>query len=164
MPELVLAHPADPVARLACEAIRLQLEKAQIPVRLQEYSADELAQGKVDCDLRYAELGVWEPVVDARTILGPGGLAGDSEGPYLAAALRQLDDAANWQDVRSRLAEIHDIAHHDLPVIPLWQTVNYFAYRDEVHGIGDSPVSLYQNVDHWTVVDSAVTAAQSGKP
>lgn len=164
MPELVLAHPADPVARLACEAIKLQLGRAQIPVRLTEFTADELEQGKVDCDLRYAELAVWEPVVDAREILGPSGLTTDSGGPYLAAALRQLDEASNWQDVRTRLAEIHDIAHHDLPVIPLWQTVNYFACRTEVQGIGDNPVALYQDVDHWTISDSASTDARDAKP
>ena len=163
MPELVVAHPADPVARLACEAIKLQLGRAQIPVRLIEFTPEELEQGKVDCDLRYAELAVWEPVVDAREILGTGGLTGDSGGPYLAASLRQLDEATNWQDVRSRLAEIHDIAHHDLPVIPLWQTVNYFAYRAEVHGIGDNPVSLYQNVDQWTLSESNAAASRVGQ-
>jgi tetratricopeptide (TPR) repeat protein len=164
MPELVLAHPADPVARLACEAIKLQLDRAQIPVRLMEFTPEELEQRKVDCDLRYAELAVWEPVVDAREILGPSGLTSDSGGRYLAAALRQLDEATNWQDVRSRLAEIHDIAHHDLPVIPLWQTVNYFAYRADVHGISNNPVSLYQDVDRWTLSENVSANARADKP
>jgi tetratricopeptide (TPR) repeat protein len=163
MPELVLAYPADPVARVACETIKLQLGRAQIPVRLLEFTADELQQGKVDCDLRYAELAVWEPVVDARTLLGPGGLAGDDGSSYLNAALRQLDEAANWKDVRADLAEIHDIAHHDLPLVPLWQTVNYFAYRDNVLGIGDSPVSLYQNVDHWQLAVGNVAGEHDQK-
>ncbi|HEY4234785.1 MAG TPA: ABC transporter substrate-binding protein [Lacipirellulaceae bacterium] len=149
MPELVLAYPADPIARVACETLKIQLGRAQIPVRLLEFTADELQQGKVDCDLRYAELAVWEPVVDARTLLGVGGLAGDAANSNLNAALRQLDEATNWKDVRADLSEIHDIAHHDLPLVPLWQTVNYFAYRDNVEGIGDSPVALYQNIARW---------------
>jgi ABC-type transport system substrate-binding protein/tetratricopeptide (TPR) repeat protein len=164
MPELVLAYPGDPVARIACETIKLQLGRAQIPVRLLEFTADQLEQGKVDCDLRYAELAVWEPVVDARTLLGPTGLAGDVGSSYLYAALRQLDEATNWKDVRSRLSEIHEIAHHDLPLIPLWQTVNYFAYRTDVHGIGDSPVALYQNVEHWELGSSAPVATGAAKP
>ena len=164
MPELVLAHPADPVARIACETIKLQLGRAQIPVRLMEFTADELAEGKVDYDLRYAELAVWEPVVDARTLLGPSGLAGDVGSSYLYAALRQLDDATNWKDVRTELSEIHDIAHHDLPLIPLWQTVNYFAYRADVEGIGDSPVVLYQNVDRWNLATGDSAAARVSKP
>ena len=94
---------------------------------------------------------MWEPIADARALLGPGGLAGEMCSPYLAAALRDLEDATNWKDVRAKLAEIHDIAHHDLPLIPLWQTVNFFAYRTGLQGIGESPVTLYQNVDQWRV-------------
>jgi ABC-type transport system substrate-binding protein len=151
MPKLILAHPADPLARVACETIQLQLGKAGIPIELVEFTSDELLAGKVNYDLRYAELAVWEPIADARALLGPGGLAGELGSPYLTAALRELDDATNWKDVRAKLAEIHDIAHHDLPLIPLWQTVNFFAYRTAVHGIGASPISLYQNVDQWRV-------------
>jgi peptide/nickel transport system substrate-binding protein len=166
MSELVLAYPADPVARIACEAIKLQLGRAQIPVRLVEFNAEDLQQGKVDYDLRYAELAVWEPVVDARTLLGPGGLAGDVGSSYLYAALRQLDEATNWKDVRTKLSEIHEIAHHDLPVIPLWQTVNYFACRTQVRGIGDTPVALYQNVDHWELApsDNSSATLRGAKP
>jgi hypothetical protein len=126
MPELTVAHPVDPIARL-----------------------DQLLTGKVEADLRYAEIAVWEPLTDARRLLGPGGLAGGLQSPYLQTALRRLDDAGNWNEVRSRLAEVHDIAHHELPMIPLWQTVNYFAYRETLPGIGQSPVLLYQNIHDW---------------
>jgi hypothetical protein len=34
-------------------------------------------------------------------------------------------------------------------VIPLWQTVNYFAYRKSIAGIGENPVVLYQDVEKW---------------
>jgi ABC-type transport system substrate-binding protein len=150
IPQLTLAHPADPVARLACQSIQAQLQRQGIPIKLSEFTADELLAGRVDYDLRYAELAVWEPVTDARRLLGPGSLTGDLQSPYLDAALRQLDEASNWNDVRARLAEVHEIAHHDLPVIPLWQTINYFAYRTSVRGIGESPMTLYQNADEWS--------------
>jgi ABC-type transport system substrate-binding protein len=149
MPELVLAHPRDPLARIACQSIEAQLERAGIPIRLQEFSADDLLAGKVECDLRYAELAVWEPVTDARRILGPGAVGGSARNPYIDAALRKLDEATNWNDVRSRLAALHEIAHHELPVVPLWQTVNYFAYRGSISGIGEAPLTLYQNVEEW---------------
>jgi ABC-type transport system substrate-binding protein len=163
LPKFVLAHPADPVARVACETIQLQLEKSGINVTLREFTADELQAGKVDYDLRYAELAVWEPVTDARGLLGTGGLVGDVASPYLMAALRELDGATNWKDVRAKLAEIHDVVHHDLPLVPLWQTVNYFAYRTAVRGIGESPITLYQNVEQWRVGEEpqVARAAQS---
>jgi ABC-type oligopeptide transport system substrate-binding subunit len=97
-------------------------------------------------------------VVDARRILSADGLVKGAQTPYLDAALRRLDDASNWKDVRTRLAEIHEIAHHDLPIIPLWQTENYFAYRTTLSGIGESPVVLYQNVDEWTTIPAGSLA------
>jgi len=160
IPALTLAHSSDPVARLACQTIESQLERAGIPITLHEVSTDELATERDKYDLRYAELAVWEPVTDARAILGPGGLAGDLESPYLNAALRQLDEATNWNDVRARLAELHDIAHHELPVIPLWQTVNYFAYRTTVRGIGETPLTLYQNVEQWSPPTRSIVKTQ----
>jgi len=160
-PTLVLAHPSDPVARVACETIQLQLGKVGIPIKLVEFTADELLAGKVDYDLRYAELAVWEPVADARALFGPGGLAGALASPYLTATLRELDEATNWKDVRAKLAEIHDVAHHDLPLVPLWQTMNFFAYRTAVHGIGESPISLYQNVDRWRVGDESAVVRRN---
>jgi ABC-type transport system substrate-binding protein len=149
IPELVLAHPSDPVIRVACQAIEAQLERGGIRIKLQEFSADELLAGRVDCDLRYAELAVWEPVTDARRVMELGQQAGDIASQYVESALRKLDEASNWADVRARLAALHEIAHHELPVIPLWQTANYFAYRASLRGIGEAPMTLYQNVNQW---------------
>jgi tetratricopeptide (TPR) repeat protein len=164
LPELTLAHPIDPVARIACQSIQMQLARAGIRTKLIEFTADQLLAGPVECDLRYAELAVWEPLTDARPLLAPGGLAGDIRSPYLQTALRQLDDASNWNEVRARLAEVHDIAHHELPIIPLWQTINYFAYRDSLPGIGKTPVLLYQNISEWSPTTSANVARTDPVP
>ena len=165
LPELTLAHPNDPVARIACQSIQSQLQRAGIPVKLVEFTANDLLAGKVDCDLRYAELAVWEPIADAPLLLGPQGLTGDLQSPYLEAALRNLSTATNWKDVRARLSDLHEIAHHELPVIPLWQTVNFFAYRANVRGIGESPVTLYQNVEQWSSApDGNVARVDVGAP
>ncbi|HEX3598850.1 MAG TPA: ABC transporter substrate-binding protein, partial [Lacipirellulaceae bacterium] len=77
IPELILAYPSDAVARVACQSIQVQLAREGIPTKLREFTADELLAGKVEYDLRYAELAVWEPVSDARLILGPGSLTAD---------------------------------------------------------------------------------------
>jgi ABC-type transport system substrate-binding protein len=63
------------------------------------------------------------------------------------------------------LADVHEIAHHELPLIPLWQTINYFAYRTSVRGIGESPVTLYQNIDDWsTSVTGRVAQLEPSNP
>jgi hypothetical protein len=146
-PPLVLAHPADPIARLACQSIKLQLDQVGIPVKLAEF-ATESPSPKLDYDLLYAELAVWEPIVDARRLLGAEGVAGQSSG-LMTLALEELARSQNWNEARAQLNEIHRLAHFDLPLLPLWQTVNYFAYRKSIEGIGTTPVSLYQNVSAW---------------
>ena len=144
MPTLRLAHSSDPVARTACQSIKLQLGAIGIPIELVEVTTD----GDRDYDLRYAEISIWEPLVDAARVLGINGIAGVST-DYMIGALGKLDSATTWNQVQAALYGIHELAHNDLPVIPLWQTVNYFAYRRDLQGIAESPVVLYQDVGEW---------------
>jgi len=154
MEPLVLAHPPEPIVRAACQMFERQLSAIGIPVKLVELSANsESAHSEnvpEDWDLMYTELTMWEPLVDARRLLGPSGLAGRCS-PPMNLALMELDRATNWNNARAGLHRVHQVAFDDLPVIPLWQTVNYFAYRTTLEGIGDRPVSLYQNIPEWTL-------------
>ena len=143
---LVLLHPADAVARVTCQLIKRQLDAIGIPIKLKEQTLADDSQW----DLRYAELCLWEPIVDTRRLLGPGGLAGRCS-PTMNLALRELGRSTNWNDARSRLQRIHQLAYDDLPVIPLWQTVNYFAHQRSLSGLSETPVSLYQDVSQWHV-------------
>lgn len=143
---LILIHPDDSVSRTLCQVIKRQLDPMGIPVELRQESRG--AEGDQPWDLRYAELCMAEPLIDVRRLLGPAGLAGHCS-PTMNLALRRLDQASNWNDVRERLHEIHEIAAEDLPVIPLWQTVEYFAHQKTLRGIGHAPVSLYQDVARW---------------
>ncbi len=145
---LILAYRANEIARTACETFRYQLELVEIPCQLKELHSGDLSDGTLQYDLLYAELATWEPVIQAHRLLGPDGLTGICS-PYMSLALRKLDEARNWREVRSRLRAVHRIAYDDLAVIPLWQTVNSFAYRKHLTGVGDHPVVLYQNVENW---------------
>lgn len=145
---LILAYPANEIARTACETFRHQLELVEIPCQLKELHPGDLLDETLQYDLLYAELAMWEPVIQARRLLGPDGLTGGCS-PYMSLALRKLDEARNWPEVRKRQPAVHRIAYDDLAVIPLWQTVNSFAYRKYLTGIGDNPVVLYQNIENW---------------
>jgi len=144
---LILAHASDPVARLACQTIKIQLDQIGIPVKLAEFKGGS-PPADLKYDLLYAELAVWEPVYDARRLLGSTGVAGRASA-MMAAALDQLDRAENWNQARDQLREIHRIAHYDLPLIPLWQTVNHFAHRKSLGGVEANPVTLYQDLPKW---------------
>ncbi len=150
MPPFVLAYPADAIARLAAGAIKKQLALVGIPVNLEELPAGVPPRLNDKIDLLYAELAMWEPVVDARRLLDRDGLAGSCS-PYMSLALKQLEQASDWPAVGLKLRQIHQLAHSEVAVVPLWQLTDFFAYRRRLSGVGPRPVTLYQHVESWKV-------------
>jgi len=145
---LVLAHPPHQLARLACTSIQRQLALIGVPIELRELTGGAPPQVPQDVDLLYAELAMWEPLVDAPRLLGEDGLAAGCS-PYMSLALRQLRQAADWQQVRKILHRIDRLVHDEVAVVPLWQLTEHFAYHKSLQGVGTRPATLYQNVEHW---------------
>ncbi len=153
MPKLTpirLAFPPDNLSRVACEAIRSQWQLLGLEVRLVELPVGRSFPNDDEdiADIVYVSTAVWEPVVDARRVLGPEGLAG-SQDQLVGLGLRRLEEAKNWREIRDRLLDLHAISHHELPVLPLWQMVDSYAYRRQLLGVGSDIVSLYQNAGRW---------------
>ena len=147
---LVLLHAPTPIARLACRSIESQLGALGIRVERIEASEADLMAGNLQHDLRYGEVTLGEPMVDAWTLFGPGGLAGDCSATLLSA-LQQLDAAKTGKGVSDALREAHEVLAGDLPLIPLWQTVDHYAFRRELEGLPRETVDLYQTIDEWRV-------------
>ncbi len=147
---LRLAYPPDNLSRVACEAIRTQWELLGLEVQLVELQVGQTFpdREKNIADIVYVSAAMWEPVIDAGRLLGPVGLA-RCEDQLVGLGLRRLEEAKNWRDVRNRLVDLHAIVHHELPVLPLWQMVDSYAYRRDLIGMGSDIVSLYQNADNW---------------
>ena len=145
-----LAFPPDNMSRVACEAIKSQWELIGLPVKLVPLPVGTTFpdRDKDIADIVYVAAAVWEPVIDARRLLGPQGLAG-SEDQLVGLGLRMIEEAKNWREVRAGLVNLHSIAHHELPVIPLWQMVDSYAHRSALVGVGSEIISLYQNAVDW---------------
>ncbi len=143
-----LAFPADNLSRVACEAIRAQWMMMNLEVELVELPVGRTYPDEGTADIVYVAAAVWEPIIDARRLLGPEGLA-RSESQMVGLGLRRLEEAKNWKEVRDRLLDLHSIVHHELPIIPLWQLVDSYAYRRQLVGVGSDIVSLYQNAENW---------------
>lgn len=152
----VLGYPAHEAARVAAQSIVSQLQLIGIECKLKELPPGLALDPEQECDLTYAEIAIWEPIIDARRLLGEDGLRPTSS-PYVNQVLRWLDQAQNWGEVRERLLALHRTAHNEATVIPLWQTVDFFAYNKRLRNVGESPVWLYQNIDQWRV-GAGVTA------
>jgi hypothetical protein len=150
MTPIRLAFPPDNLSRVACEAISSQWKLLGLEIKLVELPVGRtFPAGDEDiADIVYVSAAVWEPVIDARRVLGPEGLAGSTD-QLVGLGLRRLEEAKNWREVRDRLLDLHAVAHHELPVIPLWQMVDSYAYRRQLTGIGSDIVSLYQNAGKW---------------
>lgn len=153
VPELTpirLAYPADNLSRVACEAISSQWELLGLKVQLVELPIGQTFPDDEEdvADIVYVSAAVWEPVIDARRVLGPEGLAKSTD-QLVGLGLRRIEEARNWREVRDGLIGLHFITHHELPILPLWQMVDSYAYRRELIGMGSDIVSLYQNADKW---------------
>ncbi|MCO8124150.1 ABC transporter substrate-binding protein [Stieleria sp. TO1_6] len=145
---LRLAFPADNLSRVACEAIRSQWELIGLEVELVQLPIGRSYPDPDTADIVYVSAAIWEPIIDARRLLGPRGLA-KCEDQLIGLGLRRLEEAMNWREVRDRLLVLHSISHHELPVLPLWQMVDSFAYRTNLTGMGNRLVNLYQNAGNW---------------
>lgn len=162
MRPLILVHPPTEPARSACRAIRRALRLAGVTVQLQEvHPADLLGPAPPEFDLAYLELAIQEPVADLPFLLGQTGPAGPGN-PFLAIGLAELYQAPGWREVRQALYQLHQTMVYEAPLVPLWQTVEYVAYRKTLQGVGDKPVRLYENVEGWQITPEAAPA--SAKP
>ncbi len=147
---IVLGFPDSQLARITCQAISQYLSVIGITCELRELPPDADAATLDELDLVYRQVAMWEPVVDARRLLAPRGVA-EVGNEYVGMALRRLDAAKNWREVRERLHDLHRIVDEQVAIIPLWQTVNYLVHSRRVDGVGQRPLTLYQDVEQWQV-------------
>jgi ABC-type transport system substrate-binding protein len=147
---VVLGYPADETSRIACRGLVKDWKRIGVEGKLLEFPAGKFDDAEQKCDLVYLQIQAWEPVTDAARLVGQGGLA-PSNDEHVELALRHLQTARNWQQVRQRLVAIHRLMHEDVSLLPLWQTFDHFAYRKSLGGLKGSRLSLYQDVEHWQV-------------
>jgi len=146
IPTIRLGVPDNESARVAGEAIVQAWKLIEIPAELVviKNGSDEA----VKVDFLYVSAAVWEPATDAERLFGIGGAA-ESTNQFVVQALGKLSVARNWREVRDECHDLHTVVAAHLPIIPLWQVSETFAYRREVLGIAKKPTSLYQDVQKW---------------
>jgi tetratricopeptide (TPR) repeat protein len=145
---LVLGHPADELSRIACRALVKQWKIVGIEVKLQEFPAGAYLDPQQRCDLTYVQAATWEPIVDASRLFGAEGLT-PTDNAFIRLAIKQIEGSTNWQQVRQRMKQLHQLVHEDVAVLPLWQTYDYYAFRRGIPALESGRVSLYQNVQEW---------------
>ncbi len=148
MPTIRLGVPDNESAKVAGEAIVQAWKLVEIPAELVVIKSDTEREEKADVDFLYVSAAIWEPATDAERLLGVGGAA-QSSNQFVVQALGKLSVARNWREVRDECHNLHMVVAAHLPIIPLWQVSETFAYRREALGIAKRPISLYQDVQKW---------------
>lgn len=149
LPVIRLGVPNFEAARVAGQAILQAWKIIGVDGKLVVY--DELPKMNDDSiDILYMSAALWEPVTDAERLFGVGGPA-ESNNQYIVQALGKLNAARNWREVREGCQDLHSLVAAHLPILPLWQVSETFAYRTEIQGVAKRPIGLYQDVQKWRI-------------
>lgn len=159
--KLTLEYPAVPEAQAAAPKIAEALRAAGLEIALVERSETELEEALRSgrkFDLAYRVSRCVEPVWEVGPMLCPGYDA-PSEADALAALasprimqlLLQLEHAEDWNSARELVTQIDRECRDELPILPLWQLRDHFAYRARLKGPGEVADHLYQGIDRWEI-------------
>ncbi len=147
-PPIILACAHDAILLPSGQAIRSRLQRAGIECELRVLPAGEARPSDAMWDLWLTDVTLFEPICDIYRLVGSRGLV-TQPSTYLLQSLSQIDRDTLWTDARRDLKELHGLVHSELPIVPLWQLTNHFAYREMVQGVKENPASLYESVESW---------------
>jgi tetratricopeptide (TPR) repeat protein len=158
---LRLAVPDYELARVAAQALIQQWMIVGVQAEMVVLPPGQDLSSISDCDLVYATASIWEPATDIERLLGGGSLAA-SDNPFIVRGLSRLRSARNWREVRDALQDLHRLVRYHLPILPLWQVTDRFAYSSKLEGLQSGSINLYQNVAEWR--HQSLQSAPTGQP
>ncbi|PHS14357.1 MAG: hypothetical protein COA78_06005 [Blastopirellula sp.] len=154
---LILGHPDSEISREAVEPIVQFLKRVGITCELKVIDAEITNPVEAEVDLLYAEIHIEEPLVDV-PILFRRYVAQENLSPAFRLGLRELGRSRNWEQVRNRFNSVHRLAYDELPILPLWQIHDHFAYSKTLNGVTYQPVNLYQSIEKWETTPRIITS------
>ena len=99
-----------------------------------------------------------QPLHDAGPMLVPGYDAPSSADALASAAsarilqlLIQLDRAPETTSARTLAMQIDRESRDELPVLPLWQLEDHYAWRSNLRGPAETADHLYQEIATWEI-------------
>ncbi len=159
--KLTLEYPALPEAQAvvpklveAFGLIGVEITATERPESLLE---NELRSGR-RFDLAYRVSRCQEPVLEGGRMLCPGfdappsadGLASVAS-PRILQLLLQLERAPEWPTAKGIIVQIDGESRDELPVLPLWQLQDHYAWRTRLKGPPDVAETLYQDIESWEI-------------
>jgi peptide/nickel transport system substrate-binding protein len=158
---LTLEYPSTPEAKAVCPKIAEALTLIGVEVKLVERPESELESalhaGR-KFDLAYRASRPTLPLRDVGPMLLPGYDAPPSADALASAAsprilqlLIELDRAPETTSARALALQIDRESRDELPVLPLWQLEDHYAWRSNLRGPSEVASDLYQGIATWEI-------------
>ena len=159
--KLTFAYPAIPEAQAVVQKIVESLKLVGIETVVEEKPESvleaELRAGK-RFDQAYRASRPGDPASDIGRVLCPAYDAPGSVNPLASLAsprilqlLLQLERAPEWPTAKGLIVQIDRECRDELPVIPLWELEDHYAWRSRLTGPAETSERLYQGVASWTI-------------
>jgi peptide/nickel transport system substrate-binding protein len=159
--KLTLEYPAIAEARAIVprlvEAFRLAGVEVAASERNESDLEAELRAGR-KFDLAYRVVRYKESVLDAGGLICPGydaPAAADTlasvASPRILQLLLALERAPEWPSAKGIATQIDRECRDELPILPLWQLEERYAWRTRLKGPGETSEHLYQGIDTWEI-------------
>jgi peptide/nickel transport system substrate-binding protein len=159
--KLTLEYPAIAEARAVCPKLAEAFGLIGVAVQLIERGESELEnslhQGR-KFDMAYRSSRPDEPLQDAGPIRVPGYDAPPSADALASAAsprilqlLIQLDRSPETTSARTMALEIDLESRDELPILPLWQLQDHYAWRTFLRGPTEATEHLYDGIATWEI-------------
>jgi peptide/nickel transport system substrate-binding protein len=148
---IVIVHADDAILASLADLICRSLRTAGVHCESRRLASGESRPpANESWHLWLTDFTAREPIIDIFHMFGPTGLV-TKPSAYVQQALNELAEVKRWSDARAVLNRLHELVHNELSVIPLWQLTNHYAYRRGLQGLSDNAMTLYQDIDLWSV-------------
>jgi len=158
---LTLEYPATPEARAVCPRIAEGFALIGVEIKLIERPEAELESALHAgrrFELAYRSIRPTLPLKDAGPLLMPAYDAppaadalASAASPRILYLLLELDRAPETTSARNLALEIDRESRDELPILPLWQLEDHFAWRTSLRGPLEAADHLYQGITAWEI-------------
>ena len=159
--KLTFEYPAIPEAQAVVPKIAEALRKVDVEIETIERSESELEAALRSgrrFDMAYRASRCPDPVWEAGLLLCPGydappsvdGL-GALASPRILELLLRLERASEMPTATGLLVAIDRESRDELPVLPLWQLEDHYAWRTRLKGPGETATRFYQGIETWEI-------------
>ncbi|SIN82413.1 peptide/nickel transport system substrate-binding protein [Singulisphaera sp. GP187] len=159
--KLNLEYPSIPEAQAVVpklvEALKL-VGVTLVPIERRESELESELRAGRKFELAYRASRTDEPVLELGAYLCPGYDAPSAAGtlasvasPRILQLLLELERVSEWPSARALAIQIDRESRDELPVLPLWQLDDHYAWRTRLKGPTEASGKLYEGIESWEI-------------